>query len=502
MQWHKLDRALVQVLRSGAPSTPVRVIVQGQPDVVVVTAPRSGKPRARRHPLIGAFSTTLTRDDIRALSDDRAVTRISLDAPVRATSEPATEGTSYDRTDGETLHETLGLDVQGGVSIGDEPYRGNGRVVAVIDSGIEVSRDLADTNIVAFFDVTAGGAAVAPFDDHGHGTHIAGLIAGNGKASDGVYEGVAPRVGLVGYKVLDEAGVGYTSDVISAIEHTVATRETLGIDVINLSLGHPIYEPAASDPLVQAVHRAVEAGIVVVVSAGNYGTDPETGEVGYGGITSPGNAPGAITVGALDTNNTVARADDVVASYSARGPTWYDAYVKPDFVAPAHRLVAAAATEGALYEEYPSLRVVAYPADKTDDANEGSGKNPVVTAQYFRLSGTSMAAAITTGVVALMLDANSGAEHSDDEHLDDEADGAAMGGSAHRLGLTPNAVKAILQFTAVEMEGVDLLTQGSGSLNAVGAVRACACHRYQRAASASGGSLRTLFRPTSSAAPR
>ncbi len=314
--------------------------------------------------------------------------------------------------------------------------------MAVIDSGIEASRDLADKNIVAFFDVIAGGAAVAPFDDHGHGTHIAGLIAGNGKASDGVYEGVAPRVGLVGYKVLDEAGVGYTSDVISAIEHAVATRETLGIAVINLSLGHPIYEPAASDPLVQAVHRAVEAGIVVVVSAGNYGTDPETGEVGYGGITSPGNAPGAITVGALDTNNTVARADDVVASYSSRGPTWYDALAKPDFVAPAHRLVAAAATQGSLFADYPNLHVLALSDDDDDDDDDGrgvGGKKPGVTAQYFRLSGTSMAAAITSGVVALMLDANMQAGspgddddddyYYDDDDDDDDEDGAGWSGS-------------------------------------------------------------------------
>jgi serine protease AprX len=99
--------------------------------------------------------------------------------------------------------------------------------------------------------------------------------------------------------------------------------------VLNLSLGHPIYEPAATDPLVQAVERAVAAGIVVVTSAGNEGTNRVTGQVGYAGITSPGNAPSAITVGAVDTRNTTTRLDDQVPSFSSRGPTWYDAYAKP-----------------------------------------------------------------------------------------------------------------------------------------------------------------------------
>lgn len=124
------------------------------------------------------------------------------------------------------------------------------------------------------------------------------------------------------------------------------------------------------------------------VSAGNYGIDPTTGRVGYGGITSPGNAPSAITVGAFDPKGTLTRRDDTVAGYTSRGPTWYDAFAKPDVIAPGHRLAANAARSGHLYATYPELRV------RVDGAD------------YYRLSGTSMATAVTTGVVAQMLEAN------------------------------------------------------------------------------------------------
>ena len=120
-------------------------------------------------------------------------------------------------------------------------------------------------------------------------------------------------------RALDQNGSGYTSNVINAINFAVANKSSLGIDIINLSLGHPIYEPASSDPLVAAVEKAVAAGIVVVASAGNFGGDPTTHVTGYGGITSPGNAPDAITVGALDTLQTVTRGDDGVAWYSSAG---------------------------------------------------------------------------------------------------------------------------------------------------------------------------------------
>ena len=131
---------------------------------------------------------------------------------------------------------------------------------------------------------------------------------------------------------------GRASDVINALDWVVENKVKYNIQVVNLSLGHPIYEAAATDPLVQAVEQAVAAGLKVMVSAGNFGRNPKTGKVGYAGITSPGNAPSALTVGAFTTFQTATRQDDRMASYSSRGPTWYDGFAKPDIVAPGDAL--------------------------------------------------------------------------------------------------------------------------------------------------------------------
>ena len=168
------------------------------------------------------------------------------------------------------------------------------------------------------------------------------------------YRGLAPNVRLVVLKVLDKTGAGFTSDVVRAIDFAVANRAALGIDVINLSLGHPITQPAATDPLVQAVERASRAGIIVVAAAGNIGVNPTTGQPGYAGITSPGNAPSAITVGAVTTSDTVTRSDDRIPDYSSSGPTWYDAIVKPDLLAPGHHIIAVARQAGHDLQRLPA----------------------------------------------------------------------------------------------------------------------------------------------------
>ena len=130
--------------------------------------------------------------------------------------------------------------------------------------------------------------------------------------------------------------------------------------------------------MVQAVERASQAGIVVVAAAGNYGKNPSTGLPGYAGITSPGNAPSAITTGAVKIQNTVAHSDDRIPDYSSAGPTWYDALVKPDIVSPGQNIVAVAAKRSYLYQTYLQVG--------TDDKD------------YMILSGPSMATAVTTEV--------------------------------------------------------------------------------------------------------
>jgi serine protease AprX len=293
--------------------------------------------------------------------------------------------------------------------------------VAVIDSGIEPGQDFGD-RITAFYDFTNGDIrSVAASDGYGHGTHVAGLIASR-------YVGVDPNARLIGLQVLDAQGKGTTGNVVRAIEFAIANKTILNIQVLNVSLGHPIFEPAATDPLVQAVEHAVRVGLTVVVSAGNYGVNPRTRLGGYAGIASPGNAPSAISVGAVRTFNTVSRDDDRIARYSSRGPSWYDGFAKPDLSAPGDNLLSVAAAGS-------TLRL----------AQEARGN----VGDYMRLSGTSMAAGVTSGLVALVLQSNS--------------------------GLTPNALKAVLEYSSIQVRDdagapYDALTQGAGDINGAGAL--------------------------------
>jgi serine protease AprX len=415
----KLDERLSRSVRAGDQETK-RVIIRTISNAVpglTGTLRDKGHSVLRSHRSISALTARVPAAALKDLSQLPYVESISIDAVVRA----------EDYWTDSTLRGTLALPFHGGPG-------GDGVGVAVVDSGIEPGPDFED-RITAFYDFTEGGQAEPPSDDYGHGTHVAGLIAGDGGLSYKRNRGVAHKSRLIGLKVLDANGAGYTSDVISAIEFATANKDQLGIDVINLSLGHPILEPAATDPLVQAVEAAARAGIIVVAAAGNYGVSLETGEPGYAGILSPGNAPSAITVGSVRSFETDRRSDDRVAEYSSRGPTWYDAAAKPDLVAPGHGLVSVAARSSALYLDNPSLRVGKY---------------------YVRLSGTSMAAAVVSGTAALIVQAHRDAFPSSPP-------------------LTPNAVKAILQYTALPTHTSDdvpddYLTQGTGSVNAAGAV--------------------------------
>ena len=426
----KLDLALQAWKSRSSGSDQQRVIVHlkaGARAGFVQRLKSRGAQLRSEHAFLEDVTVDVPRRVLQSLEDDDDIESISIDAPVtpHATAAPT----------GAVLRSTLGL-VSGGPN-------GSGVGVAVIDSGISNSNAFSG-RITAFYDFTNGWAvSTTPKDPYGHGTHVAGLIAGSGSPSGDVYPGVAPGANLIGLRVLDSLGQGYTSTVIAAIEFATANRQWLGIDVINLSLGHPVFESAATDPLAQAVEAAVRAGIVVVTSAGNYGINPTTGEVGYAGVTSPGIAPSAITVGAVDTAGTTRHSDDTVAPYSSRGPTWYDGRSKPDVVAPGHQLTAVAKYSSNIYQNYPATRV-SVPTD-------GSNK-------YVRLCGTSMAAAVTSGVVAVMIDAHRQAVTWTSKPM------------------TPNTVKAILQYSAIELRDpatgndYNALTQGAGEINADGAI--------------------------------
>ena len=307
-------------------------------------------------------------------------------------------------------------------------FNGDGIAVAIIDSGVaNWHDDLGADRVAHFADFVT--YLPQPHDDYGHGTHVAGIIAGNGYDSGGARRGIAPGVSLVVLKVLDTAGDGYISNVIAAIDYVIEQRARFNIRVLNLSVAAGVYESFTTDPFTLAAKRAVDAGIVVVTSAGNLGRS-ETGQVQYGGITAPGNAPWVLTVGASNHQRTVSRADDTVAPFSSRGPTNVDRAMKPDVVAPGVGIESLAAAGSTIYNANPRARL--------------AGTIDTATPPYLSMTGTSMAAPVVAGTVALMFEANP--------------------------DLTPNLVKGILQYTSEYRPRVNLTAQGAGFLNARGAV--------------------------------
>jgi serine protease AprX len=321
----------------------------------------------------------------------------------------------------------------------DLGFDGAGVGVAVIDSGVSNWHDdltNRSTNsgvrssggqrVLKFVDFVNG--RTTSYDDYGHGTHVAGIIAGNGYDSDGGKAGIAPGAHLLSLKVLDDQGGGYVSDVIAALDWAVQNKTTYNIRVINLSVGAPVTESYLTDPLTLAAKRAVDAGIVVVAAAGNLGKNA-AGKTVYGAITAPGNAPWVLTVGAYSHQGTVTRWDDVMAPYSSHGPTAIDYNAKPDVVAPGTGIVSLSSPNSSMYQ--------------TKSAYLLAGTRATSYRPYLSLSGTSMAAPMVSGTAALMLQANP--------------------------KLTPNLVKAIIEYTAQDYH-YDALTQGAGFLNTRGAV--------------------------------
>ncbi len=329
---------------------------------------------------------------------------------------------------------------------------GKGVTIAVLDSGISANHpDFASNNksrVLTSVDFTGSSRQG---DADGHGTGVAGVAAGNGAASNGYagnYAGVAPEANLVDVRVLDENGIGRTSNVLAALNWVVQNRTRYNIGVVNMSLGSPVRESFHTDPLGKAVELTVRAGVVVVCSAGNMGrTEQIVGtnadgspiyQLAYGAITSPANSPYVITVGATDTHGTARRSDDTVASFSSRGPTRFDHLAKPDLVAPGRRVVAPMSQE-------PNPHLATQYPDRVVQPTSNAAPN-----LYFNYSGTSFAAPVVSGTVALMLDANK--------------------------SLTPLLVKAILLKSAQELTGFgskhsSVFSQGAGLVNSAAAVQ-------------------------------
>jgi len=315
-----------------------------------------GGPKSCVLKVIRAVAAEVPISHIPSLVEDARVSRLTYDRPVRAFMDVAAPAVRVP-------------------PLWEEGLTGEGVTVAVIDTGIYPHDDFTqpENRIAGFVDLI--GQRSHPYDDNGHGTHVAGAIAGNGARSGRRYRGVAPGARLVGVKALDSYGGGSLSTVIRGIDWCVENKDRFGIRVINISLGAPAHEPYRRDPLAQAAYAAWKSGIVVCAAAGNDG--PESGT-----IATPGVHPEIITVGASDCRGSVDRRDDGVASFSSRGPT-IDNVPKPDIVAPGVSITSTAARKSLL-----SL----LQGRKSSD--------------YITLSGTSMATPIVSGIAALMLQAD------------------------------------------------------------------------------------------------
>ena len=242
-------------------------------------------------------------------------------------------------------------------------FTGKGITAAILDSGIYPHPDLKE-RIVDFRDFLNGRTSC--YDDYSHGTHVAGILAGNGKLSRGRYRGIAPECRLLPVKVLDRRGNGSRQDVLRGIEFVISTRERYHTRILNISVG-TLAEGKEDEELIQAVEDAWDAGLIVVAAAGNMGPRKES-------ITSPGSSRKIITVGASDDEQIEAfpRKGRILTGYSGRGPTCA-CIVKPELTAPGTGIVSC------------------------------SSRYAFTRQGYTVKSGTSMSTPVVSGAAALLL---------------------------------------------------------------------------------------------------
>jgi serine protease AprX len=320
----------------------------------------------------------------------------------------------------------------GATQLASDGDTGQGVTVAVLDTGIDNLPDFSG-RLVGGVDLTSENN---PYhDSYGHGTFVAGLIAGNGTSSNGQYSGEAPSANLVSIKVAGADGTTSLGTLISGLQWAVDDQSRYGIKVLNISLGIQPSQSTVINPLDQAVEAVWNSGIAVVASAGNGG--PFNGT-----ILSPGDDPLVITAGALDDMATASTTDDEMNDFSSVGPTSPDGWVKPDLVASGRSVVSLAAPGSTIFNDYPSGRV-------------GSAN--------FVGSGTSFSAAITSGAAALVLAANA--------------------------GLTPNQIKARLLGNTSPGPVGNPFVDGHGALNAYAAATSGPMNFNQSAASLIPASL-------------
>jgi serine protease AprX len=401
------------------PDAAVNVIVQKsvKDNSVENMVARMGGSVTKDLDIINAFAARMPGKVVTQVARAQGVRWVSTDGPVAGTAvetcTPCIDTTNLTNA----YPQAVGADQLW--NLAPNYLQGQGVGVAVVDSGVASSSDLNDVNnnsrIVASFRVNRSGTAA---DGYGHGTHIAGIIAGNGAASGGSHIGMAPKANIINVRVSDEHGAATASDVVLGLQWILFNKSRYNIRVVNISINSSVEQSYNVDPMDAAVEVLWLNRIVVVVSAGNNGSAT---------LFPPANDPFVITVGATNDGGSAGISDDTLAGFSAYGTT-PDGFSKPDLVAPGTNIVSISAGPN-------STLALAHPGNAV-----GSG--------YFRMSGTSMAAPVVAGTVALL--------------LQDEPT------------LTPDQVKYRLKATAVNdttrWPAYSQARAGAGYLNAYAAV--------------------------------
>jgi serine protease AprX len=323
--------------------------------------------------IINAFAAEMTSQAATQLGNVDGVRWVSLDAPM-----VSTDCTADCLTSDVNLKNVYTKAINANkVWLATPKRQGAGVGVAVVDAGINWQTDLytlyGQNRVVANVRFNTDYNQTT-FDNFGHGSHIAGIVGGNGRMSNGKYIGVAPMTSIINVKVSNDDGSATTATVVAGLQWVLEHRAQYNIRVVNLSLNSTVSESYHTNPLNAAVEILWFNGIVVVVSAGNGSA---------GALYPPANDPFVITVGATDDKGTTNLTDDVVTTFSAYGTT-QDGFAKPDLVAPGKNIVSLLGNvNGVIPTQHPSNLV-----DNT----------------YFRMSGTSMSAPMVAGAVALLLE--------------------------------------------------------------------------------------------------
>lgn len=412
-------------------------VVAGTAWTVAADLTSAGATEVTAFDNVDVVTARVSDSSLALIAGDRHVLRATTDASVVA-SGGGKNDKDLDKYGDLSDQTSVGVEAVGAPSAWTRST-GAGVVVALMDSGISHHPDLPAGKVVARVNFVKDNAT--SLDPAGHGTHLAGVIAGNGET----FRGVAPDARLVDIRVLDANGVGTLKNVVAGFDWLLKNRRVLHIGVLNLSIGTPQVRSYHSDVLAALAEAAWFSGVTVVAAAGNEGPLP-------GGIATPGADPFVITVGSIDDQGTAAEIDDRESAFSSRGPT-VDGFAKPDVLAPGRRVVSLRA-DGSTLDKSKPVRVAALASPGTETPanyaataatnlatlaknkdtrdNKGSGSRPDL---YVRMSGTSVSSAMVTGIAALVL-----AIHRD--YSPTKVKGAIVG-SAHRVtGSVTRAVDA------------------------------------------------------------